>query len=61
MSTLKANTISSISGTHCDFTNQKRCESKNRYNDNTPAENFNDSVTDVAADKVTPNWTNNLF
>ena len=58
MSTLRTNTISSISGTHCDFTNQEGVKARMNYNDNTPAvrETFNvSSVTDVAAGKFTPN------
>ena len=63
MSTLKANTISAISGTHCDFTNQEGVKARMNYNDHTPTsrENFNIStVTDVAAGKFTPNWANNF-
>ena len=63
MSSLIVNTLSSRDASHTAFTNQEGVKARMNYNDNTPAsrENFNvSSVTDVAAGKFTPNWTNNF-
>ena len=59
MSTLKANTISSISGTHCDFTNQEGVKARMNYNDNTPHLKRISMITETRCyhGKFTPNWT----
>ena len=63
MSTLKANTIQSTSGGACAFTKQEGVKARLNYNDHTPAtrESFNvSSISDEAAGKFKPTWTNNF-